>query len=141
MNNTVFSRQGEQQLEFSVNPVYPGRLEAYCGLAVGLTEGGAIYSYGKATPHVLHTLRFEEMPSSDFDGGFDYPAGVQEPGTQSLVNWFMNVAPPGGGNFTYTDPFGGTHVVELADTRLEFLLTANGLYSGTIRMKEYVGAQ
>jgi hypothetical protein len=140
MARTVFSIQGAQDLEFSVNPVYPERLEADCGLTVGLTEGGALYAYGKGRPYLLHTLRFEDMPSSDFDGGFDYVTGTQGSGTQSLINWFMYVAPPGGGPFSYGDPFGGTHYVELADPRLEFSLTAKGLYSGTLRLKEYVGS-
>lgn len=139
MPGTVFSSQGGDTLEFSVNPVYPGRLEANPGLTLGVTEGGALYAYGKGRPYVLHTLKFEEMPASDLDGGFDYSSGTQSPGTQSLINWFINIAPPGSGGFAYADPFGGSHAVEFADTRLDFSLTALGLYSVSLRLREYVG--
>jgi hypothetical protein len=136
---TAFTSQGADGLEFSVNPVYPGRLEVSPGLAIGLTEGGEAYAYGKGRPCVVHVLSFEDMPSADFDGGFDYATGAQTPGTQSLVNWFVNVAPPGGGGFTYSDPFGGSHTVAFADARLDFSLTSLGFYSVSIRLREYIG--
>jgi len=139
MPATAFTSPGFDGLEFSVNPVYPGRLEAGPGLALGLTDGGAAYAYGKGKPYILRVLSFEDMPAADLDGGFDYESGSQSPGTQSLINWFVNVAPPGGGGFTYQDPFGGSHAVEFADPKLEFSLTARGLYSVTVRLREYIG--
>ncbi len=139
MPGTSFSTQDGDTLEFSANPVYPGRLEADSGLALGITEGGVTYAYGKGRPCILHTLRFEDMPASDLDGGFDYASGTQSPGTQSLMNWFINVAPAGSGGFTYDDPFGGSHSVEFADAMIEFSLTSPGLYSVSLRLREYVG--
>lgn len=133
-----FNTDGHPPLLFSVNPVYPGRLELQSGVVAGRTEGGRTYSYRKGPSAVAHTLRFEDMPGRDYDGGFDYATGEQAEGTQSLVNWFFNVAPPGT-PFVYTDPFGASHTVEVVDSTVEFSLTGNGLYSGTLRLKETTG--
>ncbi|MBI5694399.1 MAG: hypothetical protein HZC51_01495 [Nitrospirae bacterium] len=138
MADAAFTADGVTPLIFSVNPSYPGRLGLGSGRVRGKTEGGEDYLYTKGKAYVLYTLRFEGMPARDFDGGYDYAAGVQEGGSQSLVNWFVSVAADGA-EFTYSDPFGGTHQVTLADTVLEFTLTDNGLYDGALTLRETVG--
>jgi len=126
-------------LNFSVNPSYPGKFLLQSGIARTLTEGGTEYAYRKGAFYGLYTLSFEGMPAADFDGGFDYKTSAQAEGTQSLVNWFVNVAPPGAAGFTYKDPFGSEHAVSFAEDKLEFSLTDNGLYGGTVVLKEILG--
>lgn len=138
MSETIFSADGVTSLVFSVNPSYPGRLMLDSGRVRATTEGGEDRLYKKGTACAVHTLRFEGLPASDFDGGFDYVAGIQAAGTQSLAGWFFLVASDGS-EFMYSDPFGGEHVVTLADSGLDFSLTDLGLYDGTIRLRERVG--
>ena len=139
MAETSFSAgDGATPLVFSVNPSYPGRVTLRSGLARASTEGGFEYAYNKGQPCAVHTLRFTGMPASDLDGGFDYVAGAQAEGSQSLLNWFVNVA-PGVESFTYKDPFGAEHAVVFADGALELSLTDMGLYDGVITLKETIG--
>ena len=139
MADTVFtSDKGAIPLEFSVNPSYPGAAIMSSGIARGVSEGGEVYSYLKGRPYVLLALAFKGMPSSDFDDGFDYASGTQKGGTQSLVNWFYNVA-GGSGTFTYRDAFGNSHLVCINDDVLEFSLVDQGMYDCTITLKETVG--
>lgn len=138
MGLVSFMAEGHDTLYFAVNPVYPGRVELKSGVVTGMTEGGRTYSYRKGVDSLLHVLRFEDIPATGFEGGYDYQAGTQAPGTQSLANWFFTVAPPGT-KFTYNDPFGVAHAVEFADTALEFSLTGYMLYSGTLRLIEMAG--
>jgi len=141
MAETVFTAGGgAAPLDFSVNPSYPGRVTLQSGVARAQTEGGTEYAYAKGPLYALYTLRFEGMPGSDYDGGFDYAASSQAAGAQSLINWFINVAPPGSAGFTYTDAFGKAHSVTFADDRLEFSLTGDGLYDGVITLKEILGS-
>jgi len=138
MTSASFSAgTGVTPLAFSVNPSYPVRAVLHTGLVKALTEGGDEYSYGKGPGYILHYLRFEGLPAVDFDGGYDYAAGTQEAGTQSLVNWFLNAA--GVGTFTYQDPFGKLHEVSFADDRLEFAMADYGLYDGVITLKQRIG--
>ena len=140
MSESAFTAgAGVTPLNFSVNPSYPGKVTLQSGLAKAQTEGGSEYAYSKGPAYVLYTLRFEDMPAKDFDGGFDYKTGGQAEGTQSLVNWFLNIAPPGASGFTYKDPFGTEHEVTFADDRLEFMLTDIGLYGGAVVLKETLG--
>lgn len=127
---------GVTPLVFSVNPRYPGRVALGSGVVWVQTEGNEEYSYKKGAGYAVIELKFENMPASDFDGGFDYLTKAQGPGTQSLANWFLNMA---GEAFTYTDPFGVAHVVTFADDRLDFQMTDNGLYDGIIKLKEQLG--
>lgn len=128
---------GTLPLVFSVNPVYPVKITLYSGFVKVLTEGGEDYVSQKGAGYALHTLRFDGMPSRDYDGGYDYAARTQAAGMQSLVNWFYNVAPAS--VFTYQDPFGGSHQVGFADNKLEFALGDHGLYDGQITLKETLG--
>ncbi|HEX9860058.1 MAG TPA: hypothetical protein VGB23_02570 [Nitrospirota bacterium] len=139
MGLVSFMAEGHGPLYFTVNPVYPGRVELKSGLVTGMTEGGRTYSYRKGPDSLLHILRFEDMPEAEFEGGHDYQSGAQAAGTQSLANWFFTVAPPGT-RFTYNDPFGGAHAVEFADAVLGFSLTGYRLYSGTLRLIETAGS-
>jgi len=137
MADTVFTAgAGVTPLSFSVNPCYPVRVCLNSGVARGVSEGGTEYAYRKGPLYALHFIRFEGLPSSDYDGGYDYVTGLQGAGTQSLVNWFVNVSQAGSGTFTYTDPFGKARTVSLADDKLEFSLTDKGSYDGAITLKE-----
>ena len=139
MAGARFELPGAAPLEFRVNPAYPGRVVLRSGSVRAETEGGGEYVYSKDGGFAQLTLRFEGMPASDFDGGFDYSSGTQAPGTQSLANWYFKVTGMGGAAFTYYDPFGGAHEVSFMDERLEFSMTDHGLYSGVINLKERLG--
>jgi hypothetical protein len=128
---------GVTQLVFSVNPCYPVRAVFNSGSVKAMTEGGEEYVYRKGEGYLLHYVRFEGMPASDYDGGYDYSAKAQAEGTQSLINWFCSIA--GSGTFTYQDPFGKAHQVSMADGKLDFGMTDNGLYDGVITLKEMLG--
>jgi len=138
MSETMFTAEGDvSPLVFSVNPRYPGKVGLHSGIAKGTSEGGDEYAYTKGKAHVLYVLIFDGLPASEFDGGFDYPTRTQAPGTQSLVNWFLNVAPYG--VFTYHDPFGKEHTVRIINEALDFSLTEHDFYSGSITLKETLG--
>lgn len=139
MAEAKFMADGATALVFTVNPRYPGRTTLDGGSVRGLTEGGQEYVYKKGRACLLHELKFEGMPASDFDGGFDYATSTQAAGTQSLVNWFLNVHGQDHAPFTYQDPFGNTHSVMIVDDRLSFALTDYGLYDGVITLKQYTG--
>lgn len=137
MAGTSFT-SGSETLAFSVNPSYPGKLELASGMATKKTEGAASYSYRKGAPELLLELEFKDLPASEFDGGYDYATSTQGAATQCLVNWFLNVAPPGT-PFTYNDAFGCARTVRFADAGLKFELTSLGRYSGTLRLAQSAG--
>ena len=140
MPGAVFSAGGGiTPLTFSVNPCYPGKVALCSGVVRAATEGGDDYVYEKGPGYVLYLLKFEGMPASDFDGEYDYTTHVQAQGTESLVNWFFNIAGPLSPEFTYQDPFGTAHLVSIVDDRLDFSLTDHGLYSGVLTLKERLG--
>jgi len=136
MGDAKFEKNGYAPLVFTVNPAYPGDVRIDSGTVAAYTEGGEIYSARKAAPAAAYVLRFDGMPAADYDGGYDYTSGVQDAGTQSLVNWFLNVAPPASAEFTYTDPFGASHTVSFSDGALDMRLTDEGEYSGTVRLRK-----
>ncbi|MGA2193084.1 MAG: hypothetical protein ABSG42_06885 [Nitrospirota bacterium] len=127
---------GVTPLVFSVNPRYPGKVTIMSGNARVETEGGEEYIYKKGPGSVVLELKFENMPSADFDGGFDYTTGSQASGTQSLVNWFINLS---NAPFSYNDPFGNGYTVTFAVDKIEFQLTDKGLYEGVIALREETG--
>jgi hypothetical protein len=133
---TFTAGEGVTPLVFSVNPRYPGKVTLQSGVVRVLTEGNEEYAFGKGAGYAIIELKFEGMPASDFDGGFDYPTNSQAHGRQSLTNWFFRNA---GGVFTYTDPFGTSHQVTFADDSLAFQMTDNGLYDGVIKLRELLG--
>jgi len=139
MPHARFDIDGHEPLEFSVNPLYPGETFIDSGMVTALTEGGEIYASRKSSRALKLALRFEGMPASDYDGGYDYATGAQDAGTQSLVNWFLNVAPAGALGFNYTDPFGDVHSVTFADGTLDMRLTDEGVYSGTVKLRKALG--
>jgi hypothetical protein len=139
MGQATFIAAGVVPLVFSVNPVYPGKTTIYSGSVSGQTEGGDEYVYEKGVPYVLIELRFEGLSASDFDGSFNYSTKVQTPDTQSLVNWYINVFGATRRPFTYRDPFGGEHSVNIFGDRLDFALSDYGLYNGQIVLKQKLG--
>jgi len=139
MPHAKFELDGNEPLEFSVNPSYPGETSIDSGMVTALTEGGEIYASRKSGRVQKIALRFDGMPASDYDGGYDYAAGTQNAGTQSLVNWFLNVASPGAVEFTYTDPFGDAHTVTFSEGDLDMKLTDEGEYTGTVRLRKALG--
>jgi len=139
MGQATFIASGAVPLVFSVNPVYPGKTTIYSGSVSGRTEGGDEYVYEKGVPYVLIELRFEGLSTIDFDGGFNYTARGQMAGTQSLVNWYINVFGANRQPFTYMDPFGGDHYVSIYGDRLDFALSDFGLYNGQIVLKKKMG--
>jgi hypothetical protein len=139
MSQARFESAGATPLVFGVNPAYPGRVVLRTSSVRAETEGGAEYVYRKGGGYLQLTLRFDGLPASDFDGGFDYAAGTQAEGSQSLVNWFFGVTGMGASSFTYYDPFGNTREVAFMDDRLEFAMTDHGQYTGIINLKERLG--
>ena len=133
MAQASFTKDGMAPLEFSVNPHYPGRVTVAGGTVRGNAESGEGYAYEKGAPYSLTELRFEDMPEADYDGGFDYSAKTQGAGTQSLINWFLELS---GGEFTYNDPFGRAHAVTFADEKLRFAMTDKGFYEGSVTLRE-----
>jgi hypothetical protein len=139
MSHAKFENDGHGPLVFTVNPSYPGELRLDSGTVMAATEGGDVYAAKKASSSVGYALRFDGMPKSDYDGGYDYDTGTQDANTQCLINWFLNVAPPGAAEFTYTDPFGSAHTVSFADGALDMKLTDEGEYAGVIRLRKELG--
>ncbi len=139
MPGARFELSGVTPLALQVNPAYPGRVVFRSGTVRTETEGGQEYVYNKGVGYAQLVLRFDGLPASDFDGGFDYAAGTQAPGTQTLANWYFKVTGMGGTAFTYYDPFGVAHEVSFMDDRFEFSMTDHGFYSGVINLKERLG--
>lgn len=139
MAHAKFESGAHEPLVFTVNPSYPGDVRLDSGSVVAFTEGGEPYSARKSASGVEYVLRFDGMPASDYDGGYDYGAKTQGAGTQCLVNWFLNVAPPGAAEFKYTDPFGAAHTVTFADGTLDMKLTDEGEYAGSVRLRKALG--
>lgn len=136
MPGASFTAVGLTPLNFSVNPCYPGKVTLDSGFINLKSEGGEDIFLRKANSSMLIALNFSGLPASDFDSGFDYAAGTQAAGTQSLVNWFISQA---GQTFIYEDPFGSSHSVVFSQEKLEFSLTEDGAYDGTLLLKEIIG--
>jgi hypothetical protein len=136
MPGTSFTAVGLTALNFSVNPSYPGKVTLDPGLVPLKSEGGEDIFIRKGNRSMLIALNFIGLPAADFDGGFDYAAGAQTSGSQSLVNWFISQS---GKSFTYNDPFGKSHIVVFGQDKLEFSLTDDGAWEGTLLLKEIIG--
>ncbi len=136
MPGASFTAVGLTPLNFSVNPCYPGKVTLDTGFINLKSEGGEDIFLRKADSSALIALNFSGLTASDFDGGFDYAAGAQAAGTQSLVNWFISQA---GKTFTYDDPFGNSHSVVFGQEKLEFSFTEDGAYNGAVLLKEIIG--
>ncbi len=139
MGQATFIKPGYTSLDFSTNPAYPGKTTIYSGSVTGKTEGGDEYVYNKSDPYLLIELKFEDMSANDFDGGFNYSTKSQTAGTQSLINWFINVFGSDRQPFTYRDPFGNDHLVTISGDNLNFSLSDYGLYKGVMVLKEKIG--
>ncbi|MGC2424138.1 MAG: hypothetical protein WA666_07300 [Nitrospirota bacterium] len=136
MPGASFTAVGFTPLNFSVNPSYPGKVTLDPGLVPLKSEGGEDIFIRKGNSSMLIALNFIGLPVADFDGGFDYAAGAQASGSQSLVNWFISLS---GKIFTYADPFGKSHSVVFGQDKLEFSLMDDGAWGGTLLLKEIIG--
>jgi len=59
----------------------------------------------------IHRITIERLPLADFHGGYNYSTKTQAPGTQSLINIFLNVAQRMKNTITFNDEDGGAHTV------------------------------
>jgi len=138
MSETKFTAAGATPLVFSVNPVYPVKVAVESGVVVSMTEAGTERAHEKGPVRVVRELQFVGLTASEFDGGFDYLSRSQAQGSQSLVNWFINVAPPGV-SFSFEDAFGVVRTVGFQGVTLAFELSGAGLYDGVVALREVIG--
>lgn len=81
------------------------------------TEDGTfqVSNYGAVR---IHPVTISRLPRADWDGGFDWATKTQTPGTQSLANWFYNVAGRMLNTFTFNDEEGVPHTVRFSEPEL-----------------------
>lgn len=122
MANVTFTKGGNS-FTFSRGRSYPLYDPSRVNVVVAYSEGRQLYAYNKGITEQFINLVFERLPQDDHDN-FD--------------NWLKNVAVGPLNTFTYTDEDGNDHTVRLMDTENPLRKVADGMFSGTIRLREEI---
>ncbi len=80
---------------------------------VELTEAGT-YQVANYGLDLIHRFVFNDLPLSDYSGGWDWVNKVQAAGTMSLVGFYFGVGRQLN-RFTFTDESGVAHIVRFKD--------------------------
>lgn len=122
MPNIVFTK-GVDTFTFSKGRSYPLDDPAQVNVTVDYSEGGQLYAYDKGIQEQFFNLSFDRIPATDF---------------ANVENWLLNVAVGPLNTFTYTDEDSVTHTVRLMDTKNPLHRVGEGMYSGTIQLREEI---
>lgn len=138
MSRISFTKTAVTTLSFIGQPGYPKSSVAENGDKADRTAGNVTYAYDTGIDSNLITLTWDAkrpLRAKDYSGGFNPSTRVQTGGTQSLLNWYWNVAAGALNTFTYNDKDGIAWTVrwEGGPPKLEQL--PNQHYVGTIVLR------
>jgi len=120
MSYITFTK-GVSTFSFSKGRSYPLDDPVQVNVPVDYSEGGQLYAYDKGIQEQFFNLVFERIPQSDFD---------------NVETWLKTTVVGPKSTFTYTDEDSNNHTVRLMDTKNPLKRVADGLYSGTIQLRE-----
>lgn len=90
-----FSKNGYDDLLFNSVPAAIRGYDPAVNSILAVSVNDTVYTQLLGNPHSLISVVFnKEHPLRfvDYDGGFNWITKAQAAGTQSLANWFLNVA-------------------------------------------------
>ena len=146
MSSLSFTSTGQTPLVFSsFKPIQKG-LTPQANEVVQRTAGDVASAYTSGIDASLITLTFDWTPTSkhplkrnDYEGGWNYSSRTQASSTQSLLNWFWNVAHGEHNTFimSYTDALGNVinQTVRWLDDAPKFTPLPNGHFEGVINLR------
>lgn len=120
MANITFTLGGDS-FTFSKGRSYPLDDPAQVNVVVDYSEGGQLYAYDKGIQEQYFNIDFERISQTDYD---------------NFEDWLLNIAVGPTNEFTYTDEDGNDHTVRLMDTKNPLKRVADGMYTGTIQLRE-----